>query len=176
MSGYNRRYWIPKNPDAYLASAAAMPPPAPRVYYPRELLAPGYLRRGYGGSKKWPFSKEKAFREPGYQRGIRNAVRNPAYARPWRTAAARRLEQVEEMERAEEERRIWEASAEAKQTADAAAEADAVEEQVDAAEKSQYRRLGEAEYYRNQQALGPRPAYMTTRSKYGVGKIKRWWQ
>jgi len=89
-----------------------MPPPAPRVYYPRELLAPGYLRRGYGGTRKWPFSKEKAFREPGYQRGIRNAIRNPVYARPWRTAAARRLEEVEEMERAEEERRIFDAAQE----------------------------------------------------------------
>lgn len=110
MRGRNRRIdFALQYPDTVLNDPDMRSRPPERKYYPRELLAPGYLRRGYGNSKHWPFDKEKAYREPGYQAGIRRAIRNPAYARPWREAAARLLEEVEEMENAERERRIYEA-------------------------------------------------------------------
>jgi len=163
-------WFIPKNPDAYLASQAAMPPPAPRVYYPRELLAPGYLRRGYGGTRKWPFSKEKAFREPGYQRGIRNAIRNPAYARPWRTAAARRLEEVEEMERAEEERRIFDAAQEEWDSAPVPEDVEADLSQVEAVQDALDRRF---EYGYNKWQLRNTGAMLRKGKRGGVGKYKR---
>jgi len=114
MRGRNRRIaFALAYPDVVLNDPDMRPAPPSTRYYPRELLRPGYLRRGYGGTKEWPFDKEKAFQEPGYQRGIRRAVRNPAYSLAWRQAAARLLEEVDEMEEAERERRIYDAENEA---------------------------------------------------------------
>lgn len=174
-----RRSWfIPNNPDAYLASNEAQPPP-PARWQPREWLAPGYLRRGYGNVKKWPFSKEKAYLEPGYQRGVRRAINSPVYAQPWRQAARKRLREVEEMEEADAKRRIAEAELDAQAQQD---EADAylapLEDDIAEQDLIEEEALGRVQRIRaNRQGIGAVQDYFgQTGTHYsGVGKRKHRW-
>lgn len=80
-----------ENPDDVLERGAP-PPPTPRKVH--NLLPPGYLRKGYGGSKYWPFGIKQAVQEPGYLKGVIAASNNPAYNSVWRYETKRRLEMV----------------------------------------------------------------------------------
>lgn len=55
----------------------------------RKFLPPGYLQRGYNGSKYWPFSIKKAVREIGYRRGVRRAIVDKDFHPAWRHFAIR---------------------------------------------------------------------------------------
>lgn len=64
------------------------------LYVPRNLLTPGYLHRGYGGSERWPFSIARALKQRGYRRGILRALDNPAYSGAWRHQARIDMETI----------------------------------------------------------------------------------
>lgn len=84
-------------PDVVLQQP--MPPPKPipdRAY--ANWLAPGYLQKGYGGTKEWPFDFAMAVRKEGYRRGIVRAIANKRdYNWEWRKEAALWIQEVEEV-------------------------------------------------------------------------------
>lgn len=65
-----------------------------RVEQPRNLLPPGYLHRGYGGSERWPFSVARALKQRGYRQGILRALDNEAYNSAWRYWARHDMEKI----------------------------------------------------------------------------------
>lgn len=69
----------------------------PRVQEPQRglgLLPPGYLMRGYGDVKFWPFSVKEAVSKKGYRWGVIRATKNPAFNDAWRKAADDLLDTV----------------------------------------------------------------------------------
>lgn len=66
----------------------------PRVVVHRNLLPPGYLHRGYGGSERWPFSIARALKQRGYRQGILKALDNAAYNSSWRYWARSDMEKI----------------------------------------------------------------------------------
>lgn len=83
-------------PDAFLEQVDTPGRSRPDVRFrPRGLLAPGYLKKGYGGTTQWPFDFFKALTEDGYRRGITNAIKSPAFNSVWRHRAAEWMKDVE---------------------------------------------------------------------------------
>lgn len=75
-------------PDAVLNEPMPPPKPAQELKY-KNWLAPGYLKKGYGGSKEWPFDFNHAVEQEGYRRGIVRAIANKVdYNWEWRREAA----------------------------------------------------------------------------------------
>jgi len=76
-----------------------LPPPKPPVeQFYKNYLRPGYLQKGYGGSKEWPFDFARAVEQQGYRMGIKRAILNKKdYNWDWRKKAALWMVEVDDV-------------------------------------------------------------------------------